>query len=176
MQDFAGDLQVNIQHRAVQSLPSMTVLSAGLLIMACHHLVHKRCWTLQQYSNNRLLLGTEAPVITPNGVDFSFLFSFPTTVLTSSTKSMRGYLSEKSGRLRCLNIMLVLSKVARGLAMPLPTMSLPTCRAPCSKIATLSPMLHPAHSVKSPITGHPVAEVCELAQHHKTARPAVAAR
>ena len=58
------------------------------------------------------------------------------------------YLSEKSGRLRCLNIMLVLKRVARGLATPLPAMSFPTCRAPCSKMATFEPTLAPANEHK----------------------------
>ena len=68
--------------------------------------------------------------------------------LNISTNNGMADLSEKSGKLRCLNIMLVLSKVATGLATPLPAMSLPTCRAPCSKIATLSPMLHPVPKAK----------------------------
>ncbi len=59
------------------------------------------------------------------------------------------HLSEKYGRLRCLNIILVLRRVARGFAVPFPTISLPTCRAPCSKIATFSPMLHPAYGTIS---------------------------
>lgn len=76
------------------------------------------------------------------------------------------YLSEKSGKLRCLNIMLVLRSVATGFAMPLPAMSLPTCRAPCSKIATLSPMLHPAAQHKN----------SENVKTHLPAQPPPAAR
>ena len=76
--------------------------------------------------------------------------SLPRQSLKTSTAQARSHLSEKSGRLRCLNIILVLSRVARGLAMPFPAMSLPTCRAPCSKIATFSPTFAPASTRLKP--------------------------
>ena len=44
------------------------------------------------------------------------------------------------------------SSAALGLATPMPAMSLATCRAPCSKTATVSPTFTPGNSPGPPVS------------------------